>query len=106
MSQPNNSGQQLNIELSKEVARGNYSNLAIITHSHSEFIIDHVAVLPGTPKAEVISRIIMTPENAKRLLAALNDNVIKYESKFGEIKLKNLPDNSIPIPFGPTTGKA
>lgn len=106
MSETNNSGQELNIELSKEVAKGNYSNLAIITHSHSEFIIDNVAILPGVPKAEVVSRIIMTPENAKRLLAALRDNLVKYESQFGEIKIVNEATNTIPLPFGPNTGKA
>lgn len=78
---------QLNLELKAEVARGTYSNLAIITHSHSEFIIDFAEMLPGLPKPEIASRIIMTPEHAKRLLNALVDNVGKYESQFGTIEL-------------------
>lgn len=77
----------LSLNLKPEIAGGNYSNLALITHSHSEFIIDFAAVLPGMPKPEVNSRIIMTPEHAKRLLIALNDNVSKYESQFGSIAL-------------------
>lgn len=79
---------KLDIEISPEAAMGHYSNLAIITHSSSEFIVDFVQHMPGIPKAQVNSRIIMTPENAKRLLAALTDNVQKYENQFGEIELK------------------
>lgn len=78
--------QQLNVELSAEVAEGTYSNLAIITHSHAEFILDFIRVMPGVPKAHVKSRIIITPQHAKRLLAALSDNVQKYEASFGKIK--------------------
>ena len=77
---------QLNIELSEEVAEGTYSNLAIISHSHSEFIIDFVKLMPGTPKAKVKSRIILTPEHAKRLLKALQDNINKFEKMHGPIK--------------------
>ena len=85
---------KINLELKPEVASGNYSNLAIITHSHSEFIIDFAKMLPGLPKPEIASRIIMTPEHAKRLLNALMDNVGKYESQFGTIELGGAPQNS------------
>jgi hypothetical protein len=77
---------QLNIELSDEVAEGIYSNLAIITHSPSEFIVDFIKMMPGVPKAKVKSRIILTPQHAKRLYKALKDNVSKFESVHGEIK--------------------
>ena len=96
---------QINIELSEEVAQGVYSNLAVITHSSSEFIIDFIRIMPGIPKAPVKSRIILTPEHAKRLLRALNDNVLKYESLHGPIKEgpKNPP---IPLNFGGPTAQA
>ena len=71
---------QLNIELSEEIAEGIYSNLAIITHSNSEFVLDFIRVMPGVPKAKVRSRIILTPEHAKRLLTALEDNLEKFEN--------------------------
>ena len=77
---------QINIELTDEVASGVYSNLAIITHSPTEFILDFVSMMPGTPKAKVKSRIVMTPQHAKRLYKALADNLSKYESNFGPIK--------------------
>ena len=77
---------EINIELPEDVAEGTYSNLAIITHSHSEFIIDFVRMMPGVPKAKVKERIILTPHHAKRLMRALIDNVKKYESMHGEIK--------------------
>lgn len=83
----NEKPQQLNINLSPETAKGQYSNLAIISHSHSEFILDYVLVSPGMNKPEVVSRIILAPEHAKRLLAALNDNILKYEAQFGRIEL-------------------
>lgn len=82
--QPNKN--KMNIELSDEIAEGIYSNLAIITHSRAEFIVDFVKMLPGIPKAKVKSRIILTPQHAKRLLKALQDNVRKFESMHGEIK--------------------
>lgn len=78
---------QMSIEVKPEVAKGSYSNLAIITHSHSEFIIDFASMLPGLPKPEVSNRIIMTPEHAKRLFLALQDNISKYESSNGQIDL-------------------
>ena len=92
----------LNIELPGDVARGVYSNLAIISHSPSEFILDFVQILPGTPKGEVRSRIIMTPQHAKRLQKALTDNIQKYEKNHGEV---HLGEHDIHIPpniLGPT----
>ena len=91
---------QLNIELKEEVAEGTYSNLAIINHSVSEFVVDFINVMPGLPKAQVKSRIILTPQHAKRLLKALNDNVSRFEAAHGEIKEYDQPP--IPINFGPT----
>ena len=82
---------KIDIEIKPEVAQGRYANLAIITHSSSEFILDFAQNMPGLPKMQVASRIIMTPEQAKRLLGALNDNIRKYESQFGEIKLPMNP---------------
>lgn len=86
MDEKKQTPQQLNIELSEEVAQGTYSNLAVITHSSSEFVVDFVRIMPGIPKANVKSRIILTPEHAKRLLHALQDNIAKYESVHGPIK--------------------
>ena len=95
---------QLNIELSEEVAEGIYSNLAIITHSNSEFVIDFVKVMPGIPKAKVKSRIVLTPQHAKRLLAALQDNISKFESIHGTIK--QTEGVGIPMNFGGPTAQA
>ena len=78
---------ELKIELKPEVAKGSYSNFALITHSHSEFVLDFATMLPGLPKPEVSNRIIMTPEHAKRLLLALQDNIAKYENQHGQISL-------------------
>ena len=89
---------QMNIELSEEVASGIYSNLAVITHSPSEVICDFIQVMPGMPKGKVKSRVIMNPQNAKRFLKALQDNMAKYESQFGQI---DEPKNEIPtMSFG------
>ncbi|WP_214071519.1 DUF3467 domain-containing protein [Mucilaginibacter sp. dw_454] len=96
---------QLNIELSEEVAEGIYSNLAIITHSNQEFVLDFVRIMPGTPKAKVKSRIIITPEHAKRLLIALEDNIEKYEAINGRIKTSPEP-SGFPMNFGGTMGQA
>ena len=82
---------KIDIEIKPEVAQGRYANLAIITHSSSELILDFAQNMPGLPKMQVASRIIMTPEHAKRLLSALNENIRKYESQFGEIKLPMNP---------------
>lgn len=89
---------QLNIELSEEVADGIYSNLAIITHSNSEFVLDFVRVMPGVPKAKVKARVLLTPQHAKRLMRALADNVQKYEAVHGPIREAEMPE--IPMNFG------
>lgn len=96
----NQNQQQLNIELPEELSEGVYSNLAIISHSPQEFVIDFIRVMPGVPKAKVKSRIVVTPEHAKRLMKALADNVKKYEQQFGTILDKEAP--IIPMNFGPT----
>ena len=88
---------ELSIELKAEVAKGTYSNLAIITHSHSEFIIDFATMLPGLAKPEVTNRILMTPEHAKRLYMALQDNISTYESQFGAISLGGEPKATFPM---------
>ncbi len=100
----NKNENQLNIELSEEMAEGIYSNLAIITHSNSEFVVDFIRIMPGVPKAKVKSRIILTPEHAKRLLIALSDNVNKYEEQNGHISINETPP--IPMNFGGPTGQA
>ena len=95
--------QGINIELSEETAEGVYSNLAIITHSSSEFILEYIRIMPGVPKGKVKSRIIMTPEHAKKLHRALSDNLAKYEGSYGKIKESEQLGN-IPLNFGgPTT---
>ncbi len=88
---------ELSINLRPEVASGKYSNLAVLTHSRSEFILDFAAMLPGTPQPEVVSRLIMNPEHAKRLLLALQDNVSKYEAQFGKINLGEAAPGTIPF---------
>lgn len=87
MENNNDNKGQLQIEVKQEAACGSYSNLAIISHSRSEFILDFATILPGTPKAIVSNRIVMTPENAKRLLMALQDNMNKYQVNFGNVDL-------------------
>lgn len=89
---------QLNIELSDEMAEGIYSNLAVITHSHSEFIVDFIKMMPGIPKAKVKSRIILTPQHAKRLMRALQDNITKFERLHGTIKVQE--QEALPLNFG------
>jgi len=91
---------QINIELDDKTAEGTYSNLAIINHSVSEFIVDFISVMPGQPKAKVKSRIILTPQHAKRLVKALAENVKRFEKNHGEIKDYEQPP--IPMNFGPT----
>ncbi len=97
--------QQLNIELTEETADGTYANLAIITHSFAEFVIDFVNVMPNVPKAKVKSRIVMTPQHAKRLMRALIDNVKRFEATHGVIKDQESVNN-VPFNFGGTTGQA
>ncbi|MBR5982935.1 MAG: DUF3467 domain-containing protein [Bacteroidales bacterium] len=100
MAENNN---QLNIELDEQTGQGTYANLAVISHSSSEFILDFVRIMPGVPKSKVQSRIILTPEHAKRLLFALQDNIQKYESNFGQIQVQT---SKIPMNFGGNTVKA
>ena len=94
---------QLNIELTDDVAEGVYSNLAIIAHSQSEFVVDFIKLLPNVPKAKVKSRIILTPSHAKRLLAALADNIKKYEVQYGLIDEQKPQGGYPPINFNPST---
>src|SRR6201990_158496 len=98
--QPN----QLNIEISEEVSEGTYANLAIITHSNAEFVIDFVNVMPGTPKSKVKSRIIFTPMHAKRFMRALEENIERFEAANGAIK--DLEHIEIPMNFGGPTAQA
>jgi len=105
----NKNQNQLNIELKEDIAQGTYSNLAIITHSPAEFVIDFVRVMPGLPKADVKSRIILTPEHAKRLMMALKDNITKYEAVHGPIKKMDegpMGGPVIPMNFGGPTAQA
>jgi hypothetical protein len=95
---------QLNIEISEEMAEGAYANLAIITHSHAEFVVDFVNVMPGTPKSRVKSRIILTPQHAKRLMNALQDNVDKFETAHGTIK--DFEEVQIPFQYGGPAAQA
>ena len=87
MDNNNNNQGQFQVELPQEVAQGEYANFAIITHSSSDFVLDFARILPGVPKATVKSRVILAPEHAKRLLMALQDNIVRYERSFGQIKL-------------------
>ena len=95
----NNPQGQINIELDEQVAEGIYSNLAIINHSNSEFVVDFVTLMPGVPKAKVKSRIILTPQHAKRFLKDLNENVHRFETAHGKIEEGEQP--AIPLNFGP-----
>jgi len=97
---------QINIELSDEVAEGIYTNLAMITHSNSEFIVDFIKMMPGVPKAKVKSRVILTPQHAKRLLKALQDNISKFEAMHGAIKDSSPGSNLPPMNFGGPTAQA
>ncbi|MCB9246885.1 MAG: DUF3467 domain-containing protein [Flavobacteriales bacterium] len=100
MAEEQRKGKHIDVELSEEVADGTYANLAIISHSNAEFILDFIRMMPGTPKAKVKSRIILSPQHAKRLMMALGDNIHKYEDQFGEIESHEmLPD--FPMNFGP-----
>lgn len=95
---------QINIELPEEVAEGIYSNLSIIGHSPSEFVVDFIQLMLGMPKGKVKSRVLMTPDNAKKLMLTLRDNIAKYESLHGKIKSHESPQQGIPLNFGgPTT---
>lgn len=96
--------QQINVELPEEIAEGIYSNLAMIAHSNSEFVIDFIRLMPGVPKAKVKSRIIVTPDHARRLLSALKENIEKYEAAYGKIN-QGTGAPTFPISFG-TPGEA
>jgi len=96
---------QLQIELPQQVAQGEYANFAIITHSSSDFVVDFARVLPGLPKAQVKSRVILAPEHAKRLLMALQENIVRYEREFGQIKMPNQEPRTI-APFAVGKGEA
>ncbi len=100
----NNPQNQLNIELTDEIADGTYSNLAVITHSNQEFVLDFIKVMPGVPKAKVKSRIILTPQHAKRFLKALTENVKKFEAMHGEIA--EAEQINVPFNFGGPTAEA
>jgi len=97
---------QFNIELSEDVAEGVYSNLAVITHSPAEFVIDFIRIMPGVPKSKVKSRIILTPEHAKRFVIALNDNISKYEAVHGPIREAKGSGPVMPPAFGGPTAQA
>ena len=101
----NEKQERLQIELPQNVAQGEYANFAIITHGSSDFVVDFARVLPGVPKAQVCSRIILAPEHAKRLLGALQENVMRYEREFGTIKIPNQEPRTI-APFDIPGGEA
>jgi hypothetical protein len=97
--------QNLQIELPQDVAQGEYANFAIITHSSSDFVVDFARVLPGVAKAQVKSRVILAPEHAKRLLGALQENIMRYEKAFGPIRIPDQPSGVI-APFELPKGEA
>ena len=103
MNKEEKGGTKIDIELDQSVAEGKYSNLVVINHSSSEFILDFVSIMPGSPKNKVKSRIIITPQHAKKLAKALNDNINRFEKNFGSIKDYDNP--KFQLNFGPT-GKA
>ena len=107
MSQENGGKKpKLNIELPEDVAPGVYSNLAVVTHSQTEFILDFIQVMPGTPKAKVRSRVVLSPQHAKRVMKMLVDNITKFEGQHGTIEMSGQPEPSFPINFGGPTGEA
>ena len=99
MKRDKNEKNNINIELDESIAQGLYSNLVIVNHSPTEFVLDFINVMPGAPKAKVRSRIILTPEHTKKFINALGENLNKYEKSFG--KIKNFQKEVIPISFGP-----
>lgn len=104
MDQQTPGQEEIRIDLSEDVAQGIYSNLVVVTHSPTEFVVDFVRMMPGTPSAKVKSRIILTPEHAKRFMRTLQDNIKKYESMHGEIvdPLQKM-EGVLPINFGGNT---
>ena len=105
MNENEQNKQGLQLELSQEVAQGEYANFAVITHSSSDFVVDFARVLPGVPKARVCSRIVLAPEHAKRLLGALQENILRYEKEFGPIRIPNQESRKI-APFDLPKGEA
>ena len=105
-SDEGNNSQQMHIDIPADVAQGVYSNLAVVSHSTADFVVDFIRMLPGMPKPQLKSRIILAPEHAKRLMLALADNVRKYESTFGEIALHDAPAQQGVAPFPLPKGKA
>lgn len=105
MSQEKPANNQINIELPEEIAEGIYSNLAIISHSQSEFVVDFVRLMPNIPKAKVKARVILTPQHAKRLMFALQDNIKKFEAQFGRIEEPEMPSMP-PMNFSTPTAQA
>ncbi|MBQ6916252.1 MAG: DUF3467 domain-containing protein [Prevotella sp.] len=105
MNEKNDEQQGLQIELPLEVAQGQYANFAIITHGSSDFVVDFARVLPGVTKAQVCSRIILAPEHAKRLLGALNENIMRYEAEFGPIRIPSNDKIKVDA-FNPSKGEA
>jgi hypothetical protein len=98
-------GKQLQVEVSPDVAAGVYSNFALIAHTSSEFVVDLASIMPGLPKAVVRSRVILSPEHAKRLAVALQENIMRYEKQFGRIELPNQQPRTI-SPFNIGKGEA
>jgi len=105
MAEDKKNPNQINIELTENIAEGEYANLAMFAHSQSEFVIDFIRIMPGVAKAKVKSRVILTPEHAKRMLYALQDNIKKYEEAYGPIKGNGEPPK-FPMNFGGTMGEA
>ncbi len=104
MAEQKKTDKKINIELAPEVAEGVYSNLAIITHSNTEFVVDFIRLMPGVPKAKVKSRIVLTPQHAKRLMKALKENINKFESVHGPIK--DVEGPGLPMNLGGPTAQA
>ena len=104
MAEDKKKDKQLNIELGEDVREGVYSNLAIISHSNTEFVLDFVRMMPGVPKARVKSRVVMTPQHAKRLMKALRDNIAKFESMHGQIR--DIEGPGLPMNMGGPTAEA
>jgi Protein of unknown function (DUF3467) len=102
-NQPEN---QMEVELSEDMAEGVYANLAMIAHSHSEFVLDFIRMMPGVPKAKVKARVVITPEHAQRLLQALKDNIRKYEEAYGKVTAMEDQSFNFPMNFKGTVGEA
>jgi hypothetical protein len=104
-NEDNNNQQNINFDISPEVASGEYSNLVFIAHSPTDFVLDFARVLPGLQRPQVRSRVVLSPEHAKRLMLALRDNVVHYEAQFGNIDIHDQQPSTI-SPFGNGKGQA